>query len=299
MGGPARHFQDNPALGVGLLLLALFLLSAMDAVAKYLTFALEPPQILAVRFSIFLMFALAMAKRAGLRRSAKSARPGVQTVRGLVMVCQMTAFLVAISFLPLADVHAIVALAPLLVMAMAAIFLGERIGPRRIVAVAVGFVGVMIIIRPGTGVFEPASLIALAGACFWSVFQVLLRVVGASDGPETTTLYSAVIGAICFGALAPFFWRPPDAETWAWLVVLGLLGAVGHFLLSMAFQKAPASTLQPFAYSMPIWAALMGWAAFGEFPDQWTIVGGAIVIASGLYALGRERKAATESSPGS
>ncbi len=207
------------------------------------------------------------------------------------MIGQMTAFIVAVRVMPLADVHAILAAAPILVMALAAVFLGEKIGPRRILAVAVSFIGVLVIIRPGSTVFEPASLIALGGACCWATFQILLRVVGAKDSAETTTLYSAMVGFVFFSAAAPFFWKPPTPEGWAWLVAIGLLGACGHLLLSSAYRNAEASTLQPFSYAMPLFAVVLGWVVFGDFPDRWTLTGGSIVIASGLYALKRERAA--------
>lgn len=274
--------------------LALFLLAAMDAIAKHLTETLAAPQILAIRFWVFLLFALALAGRAGLVRTARSARPKLQVLRSLVMVGQMSAFLFAIGSMPLADVHAIVAAAPLLVMALAALFLGERIGPRRCVAVAIGLIGVLIIVRPGTGVFDPVSLVAVAGAACWAVFQVLLRVVGGRDSAETTTLYSAGVGAVCFTVAAPVVWRDPGVAAWGWLLALGVIGSVGHYLLSTAYRHAPASTLQPFAYTMPVWAALMGWIAFAHVPDRWTLVGGAAVIASGLYALHREQAAAKD-----
>ena len=223
----------------------------MDAISKYMTESFAVPQILAVRFWVFLTFASLLARQGGFRRTIRSARPRLQLLRGIVMLGQMSAFIVAVSYLPLADVHAILAVAPLLVMTLAAIFLGERIGPRRAAAVAVGFIGVLIIIRPGTGVFDWASLIALGGAACWSVFQILLRVVGRHDSARTTTFYSAAVGAVAFSAMAPFVWIPPTPVLWAWLVALGLLGFTGHFMLSEAFRLAPASTLQPFAYSMP------------------------------------------------
>lgn len=279
---------DRPALGIAMMLAALFLLASMDAIAKHLTETLAVPQILAIRFWVFLTFALALAGRAGFRRTTRSARPRLQIVRALVMVGQMTAFILAISQLPLADVHAVVASAPLIVTALAAVFLGERVGPRRWIAVGVGFIGVLAIIRPGAAVFEPMSLVALAGAMCWAVFQILLRAVGGRDSAETTTLYSAVVGAVCFSAAAPFFWQAPDPVAWLWLFAVGAIGSIGHFLLSTAFQRAPASTLQPFAFSMPVWAALIGWLVFGDVPDAWTAGGGAIVIASGLYALRRD-----------
>ena len=275
-----------------MMLLALFLLASMDAIAKHLTATLAVPQILAIRFWVFLVFALVLAERAGFRRTVRSARPGLQVLRSLVMVGQMTAFIVAVSHMPLANVHGVVAVAPLLVMALAAIFLGEPIGPRRCVAVGCGFIGVLVIIRPGTGVFDPMSLVALAGAACWAVFQILLRVVGGRDSAQTTTLFSAGVGVLCFSMVAPFVWRSPDPAAWLWLLAIGALGSIGHYLLSTAFQHAPASTLQPYAYSMPVWAAMLGWAAFAHVPDMWTVVGGGIVIASGLYGLRRERAAA-------
>lgn len=282
---------DRPALGIGMMLLALFLLSAMDAISKHLTETLAVPQILAIRFWFFLLFAMALASSNGIARTVRSTAPGLQLLRSLVMLGQMSAFIFAVSYLPLADVGAIFAVAPLLVMVLAAVFLGEKIGPRRAAAVAFGFIGVLIIIRPGTGVFDPISLIALGGASCWAVFQILLRVVGRRDSVETTTLFSAVVGCAAFSMVAPFVWRAPDPTTWIWLLVLGTLGAIGHYLLSTAFRHAPASTLQPFAYTMPVWAVVMGWIVFHDIPDLWTFIGGGIVIASGLYALRRERVA--------
>jgi drug/metabolite transporter (DMT)-like permease len=282
---------DRPALGIGMMLLALFLLSAMDAISKHLTETLAVPQILAIRFWFFLLFAMALASSNGIARTVRSAAPGLQLLRSLVMLGQMSSFIFAVSYLPLADVGAIFAVAPLLVMVLSAVFLGEKIGPRRAAAVTFGFIGVLIIIRPGTGVFDPISLIALGGASCWAVFQILLRVVGRRDSVETTTLFSAVIGCAAFSMVAPFVWRAPGPMTWIWLLVLGALGAIGHYLLSAAFRHAPASTLQPFAYTMPVWAVVMGWIVFHDIPDLWTFIGGGTVIASGLYALRRERVA--------
>ena len=272
------------------MIFALFVLASMDAVAKHLTETLAAPQILAVRFWIFLTFSSLIASRRGLKQAAHSNNPRLQIVRTLVLVVEMTMFLVAFSFLPLAEVHAIAAVSPLIVMALAAIFLGERIGPRRWTAVAVGFLGVMLIIRPGAGVFDPISLLALAGAFGWATYQVLLRAVARVDQPDTTTLYTAGIGVICFTIAAPFFWKSPSPETWGWLAAVGILGSVGHFLLPAAFKFAPASTLQPFAYTMPVWAVFLGWAVFNHIPDFWTLTGGSIIICSGLFALWRERK---------
>ena len=288
---PAAADADKSALGIGLMLLALFLLATMDAIAKHLTESLAIPQILAIRFWIFFLFACAMARRDGFSRSIRSARPGLQALRAFILVCEMSLFIFAFSRMPLADVHAIAAISPLLVMALAAAFLGERIGPHRWAAVAMGFVGVTVIIRPGIGVFDPMALLPLAAAAGWAVYQALLRAVARHDGPVTTTFFTATVGLVCFSLIAPFVWQAPDPMAWFWLLVIGALGSAGHFLLPAAYRLAPASTLQPFGYAMPVWAAVMGWAVFSHVPDRWTVIGGGIVIASGLYAFWRERRA--------
>lgn len=280
---------DRPALGIALMVLALFLLATMDAIAKYLTESLATTQILAVRFWIFFLFASVLAGRQGFSRSLRSPRPGLQILRALVLAVEMSAFIYAFSLMPLAEVHAIAAAAPLMVMALAAAFLGEKIGPRRWAAVGVGFVGVLIIIRPGSGVFNPLSLLPLAAAGGWAIYQILLRIVARTDSAITTTWFTAAVGIVCFSSIAPFVWRNPSPEAWILLGVIGVLGSIGHSLLPRAFSLAPASTLQPFAFTMPVWAALLGWFIFDHIPDRWTLIGGGIVIASGLYALWRER----------
>ncbi len=286
---PSVRPGDRPGFAILLVLLAMFLLATMDAIAKHLTESLAIPQILGVRFAIFFCFALMIAAPRGIRATAKSERPKLQILRGLILITEMSAFIYAFSLMPLADVHAIAAVSPLIVMALAAVFLGERIGPRRWAAVGIGFVGVLIIIRPGASVFDPISLIPLVAAFGWAVYQAMLRLVAAGDTPQTTTLYTAGVGIVGFNLISPFVWRPPDLETWVGLIAIGILGSIGHFLLPVAYRLAPASTLQPFAYMMPLWAAVMGWLAFSHVPDRWTLIGGGVIIASGLYALYRER----------
>ena len=288
---------DRPGLAILLVLLAMFLLATMDAIAKHLTESLAIPQILGIRFAIFFCFALMLAAPRGIRETARSERPKLQILRGFILITEMSCFIYAFSLMPLADVHAIAAVSPLMVMAIAAIFLGERIGPRRWIAVGVGFVGVLIIIRPGGSVFDPISLIPLGAAFGWAVYQAMLRMVAAGDSPQTTTLYTAGVGILGFNLISPFVWRPPDLETWIGLITIGILGSIGHFLLPVAYRLAPASTLQPFAYMMPLWAAVMGWLVFNHLPDQWTMIGGAVIIASGLYALYRERIAERRGKP--
>lgn len=281
--------QNNPLKGILLMNLAMFLLAGMDGITKTLATDYAVPQILSVRFLIFCLFALAIARPKSLRTAFRSRHPILQIARSLIIVVEVGVFIVAFRYLPLADAHAISGIAPLLVTALAVPFLGEKVGIRRWTAIFVGFLGLLIIVRPGIGVFNPAALIPLAGAGLWAVYQILVRKV-SDDSAATSLLYMAVTGAVVMTALAPFFWRPPDTTGWLLLFSLGVVGSLGHYILIKAFQAAPASTLQPFHYVVLIWATIVGYLVFGDLPDAWTILGAAVIAGSGLYAFYRERR---------
>ncbi len=280
--------QNNPLKGILLMNLAMFLLAGMDGISKTLAADYAVPQILCVRFLIFCVFALAIARPKSLRSAFRSKHPYLQIARSLIITIEVGVFILAFRYLPLADTHAIAGIAPLMVTALAVPFLGEKVGLRRWSAIAIGFVGLLIIVRPGIGVFNPAALIALAGAGLWAVYQILVRKV-SDDDAATSLLYMAVIGAVVMTALAPFFWKAPDTTGWLLLLALGLVGSLGHYILIQAFRAAPASTLQPFHYIVLLWATVIGYLVFGDLPDIWTILGAVVIAASGLYAFYRER----------
>jgi len=156
---------------------------------------------------------------------------------------------------------------------------------------ALGFAGALIVIRPGVGVFDPLTLLPLAAAFAWAFYQILLRRL-REDPPETTLLYTALVGFAVWSAAAPFAWRPPDLQGWALMGLIGLLGIGTHGLIVLAAREAPASLLQPLSYTLLVWATVWGWVGFGAFPDSWTIAGASIVVVSGLFAIWRERRSA-------
>ena len=279
------------------MVLAMCLMASMDAAAKQLVEDHGIAQILLVRFSVFLAVALALAWRAGLRRTARSRRPGLQVLRCLVMLAEIYVFVWAFSLLPLADVHGVAAVSPLIAMALAALLLGEKIGRRRWIAVGVGLAGVLVIVRPGSGVMGWAASVAVAAAFLWALFQVLVRKVGLEDSVETTSLYTAVVAVVALACAAPFAWRPADGESWALMLTAGALGSLGHLVLFRALQLAPASVLQPFGYALVAWAAVMGFLLFGDVPDAWTVAGVVVVVCGGLYAFRLERTANGKRSP--
>jgi drug/metabolite transporter (DMT)-like permease len=261
----------------------------MDAGSKLLAEQYSIIQILWVRFLSLLAVSGWLAVRQS-RRGLITRRFWLQSLRSLMLMVEMGLFILTITVLPLADVHAILAISPLIVTALSVPLLGEKVGIRRWAAVGVASLGMLIILRPGLAAMHPMALVALSCACMWSLYQVLTRIVSRTDPPLTTLFYTALIGAVALTLIGPFYWRTPDGRGWALFALVAVLGAGGHYLLIKALQLAPASLLQPFAYTVLVWATLVGFLMFGNLPDLPTVGGALIIVASGLYAFARERR---------
>jgi len=288
--GPWANDAGGNARGILLLVLAVAGFSCMDAAAKWLNLREPALQTVAVRYAgAFLITACFLNPwtRPGILRSA---RPGLQVLRALGVLGSSLCGFTALKTLPITVVTSITFAAPLLVAVLAGPLLGEKLGPRRAVAVVVGFLGVLVITRPGTAGFQPGMGLALGAAGCSASYYLMTRVLSRHDAPETTHFYTGLIGALVSVPLALPGWQTPTAMP-VWLVIgfLSLAGAGAHWLLILAHQRAPASVLSPFFYTQLLFAAVVGAAVFGNLPDRWTVVGGGIVISSGLYLLYRER----------
>lgn len=280
---------SRTAQGILLTLLAMFLFGVMDALSKALTAEHAVPQILWVRYIVFSGLAIIALRRQGLARVWHTERPWLQGLRGLLLVVENGVFVLAFKYLPLADVHAIAAAAPLIVVALSVPILGETVGIRRWLAVLVGFLGVLLIIRPGFQEVRPAMLIALLGALMWGSYQIMVRLAARTDPSSTTWLWSAAIGLFATTLVGPFTWTQPTPTGWLMLIGVALLGSAAHLALIKALGLAEAGALQPYSYTLLLWASVIGFFAFGHVPDRSTLAGAALVLASGLYAWHRER----------
>lgn len=281
-------------LGVLLTLAAMLMFAAMDGISKVLAGALAIPQILWVRYAIFTALALVMLRQPGIANVLRSKRPALQAIRALVAVIESGVFVLAFTYLPLADVHAIAAASPLIVVALSVPMLGERVGPRRWLAVLIGFLGMLLIVRPGFETIGAGHLVALLAAFLWGLYQILVRLVAGFDRSETTWLWTALVGLATTSLVGPLVWRWPDAQGWGLLVAIALLGSGAHLALIKALSLAEAGSLQPYSYTLLVWATVIGWLAFGDFPDRWTLAGAALILAGSLYAWHRERVRARE-----
>lgn len=288
---------DKPKVGIVLIVSAMFVFATQDAITKILADHYAATQILWIRFAVFAGFALFYTTREKpLHACLRSRVPWLQIGRSLLIVFEIGMFIMAIRYLSLVDIHALLATAPLMATAIAAIMLRERVGLRRWMAVMAGFVGVLVILRPGLGIVQPGAILALVTAFLFASYQVITRVVAKYDDAATSTVYMAFVGFAVLSVIAPFQWRPIPSEDWFLLIALSITATLGHMLLIKALEAAPASTLQPFNYTMLVFAAIIGYLIFDTLPDVWTVIGAGIVVGGGLYTLLRERSHATKQS---
>lgn len=218
-----------------------------------------------------------------------SERPVLQTVRGTLLFASTILNFIAMQYLQLAQTVSIGFLAPLLFALLAGPFLGEWAGPRRLIAIAIGFVGVLIVARPGLGIIHPAALLSICGASSYAGVLLLTRNLSTRDSAETTMFYSTLVGCVLMAPPALLHWQTPSLSGWGLVLLAGIGGSAGHWLMIQAQRRAPAPVLAPFIYTQIVWMSLSGYVFYGETPDRWTFVGGAIVVSSGLYLLHRER----------
>jgi drug/metabolite transporter (DMT)-like permease len=299
MSGAEAPAKDQSLAGIGFVLLAVLIIPGMDAVAKLVSGDLSPGQIAWARFLFLLLFTLPFARAAaGSWRAMIPPRPRLNALRGPIHAVASFFFFGAIATMPLADALALAFVQPLFLTALSPIFLGERIGVRRWTAVGVGFVGALIIARPGGGVFGWTAALPLASALIFSFFLILTRKVAGAAPVMVTHCFAGLTGtlfmtvALAAGAafeIAPLMPSMPSAGHWLLLALAGLIGMVAHFFLLHGYRRAPASTLAPMHYIEIVAATVLGLAIFGDFPDRWTWVGLAVIVTAGVYVSYRER----------
>ncbi len=275
--------------GIVLILVTLLLFVAMDTLVKDLVQRNPPPLLIWMRFLVHMAVAAAiMLAVPRFRPFVRSKAPTRQLVRSALLLCTTTTFFFGLMFLKLADLVILTQAAPLIVVALSVVLLGEKVGPRRWLGVLVGFAGVVIIVKPGFG-FEWASLFGLASALIYAVYQIMTRSLSGADHTMTTFFYTASVGAVAMAAVAPFFWQTPTLVDALLICLPGVIGGSGHLLLIMAFARSEASLLAPYFYTAIVWATILGWVIFAEVPDIFTLVGAGLIVAAGLYVWHRER----------
>lgn len=296
---------DAPFRGILFLLGSGLVFTFLDSLAKETALILPVLQVAWGRYLFHFIFLPFYGDRpfdrsswsaGGWKRLFATQHPWLQIIRSFLLLAATLFFFGAVHYVPLADAGAVAFLEPLLITALAHFFLGEKVGLRRWAAVAVGFIGVLVVVRPGFGMAHWGVLLALGSAACGSVYSTLTRVVSRDDSAATSLAYSGISGVVGLSLVMPFVWQPADGMVWLMFFGLGITGGLGHFLMIKAFSVAPGGTLAPFIYVQILWMVIVGWIWFGDWPVTSTWIGIALIVGSGLYALHRERVRARERS---
>lgn len=289
MSEAAPRKTQSYGLGVAFLLAGILCFAVMEATAKYLSETYPVVEVVWARYLTNLLLLLLLFLRQPARDILATRRPGLQLLRGACILTMTLLFFGAISLMGLADATAILYAGPFFIVAFSVPMLGERVGVHRWISVVVGFAGVLVVTRPGSGVYGWPALLVAAAAVLYGVYVNITRLLGPTERPWATVFYTAAVGAVLMSLVVPFFWRAPAPEDWPLLALTGILGGVGHYFIFKAYEAAQPSALAPFTYSHLVWATLLGFLIFGAFPDFWTVVGALVIVSSGIYIWHRER----------
>jgi len=276
-------------IGIALMCGAVGTFAFLDTTAKYLGRQIDVVQVVWARYTFAFLLTLIVSNpitRPGLWRTG---RPLFQIGRATLLLGSTCLNFFALKYLRLDQVLAIAFSTPFFVAALSGPILGEWVGARRWAAIGVGFIGILVVTRPGFGLVHPAAILALMAALSYAVYALSTRILARTDANETTLFYSNFVGAALMVPVVPLFWKTPDLWQLALMALAGALASGGHFMLIVAHRLAPASLLSPFIYSQLVWVVALGYAVFGDVPDAYTLIGASIVVASGLYVLHRER----------
>lgn len=303
---------DRPLFGILCLVTAGFVFSFFNAIVKHLSAEMPVMEVAWGRYVFHLVFAIFYAGVAARfepvaavlpgakswlhpwREMLRARKPGLQFLRSLLMLATTLLFFLAVSYIDLASATAVAFVEPLVITILSHFLLKERVGVRRWAAVAVGFVGVLIVIRPGFGMVSLAILLPVLSASTGATYNVLTRIAARYDGNATSLFYAALVGCLTLSCFMPFLWQAPTLTQWLLLAALGLCGGFAHTLVIRAFTYASASVIAPFIYLQLLWATAIGYGWFDMLPAVTTWIGGAVIIATGIYTAHRERIRARE-----
>ena len=285
--------ENNPRLGIILMIATTFVFAIQDGISRHLAGEYNVYMVVMIRYWFFALFVITWAKmqHGSVRKVALTRQPFLQITRALLLIAEICVMVLGFVYLGLIESYAIFITYPLIIAALSGVILGEQVGWRRWAAICVGFTGVLVILQPGFRVFSPYALFPLASALMFALYGLLTRYAARKDSAETSFFWTGIIGAVGMTAVGMFHWQSMTPGDWGWMAILSVMGALGHFLLIKCYAVAEAGTVQPFAYMQLVFGGALGWLIFSDNLRLGTAVGGAIVIAAGLFTLWRERAA--------
>lgn len=281
---------DQPAKGIALICLAVLLFSSHDTLSKYLSGFYPIVMVVWARYVVHTLLMLVIFIPQSGIAVIRTKRPGLQLARALCLIGTSLFFTTGLRYIPLAEATAVNFLAPLLVTALSVPLLKEHVSRSQWAAVLTGFIGVMIVVRPGGSLFTPAILLPLASALCFGFYQLLTRKLSGIDSPTTSNFLTGIFNSLIMTALVPFFWSTPTLAHGLLMLGLGTCGMLGHLLLTQAFRHAPPALLAPFSYGQVLFAGMFGYLIFDHTPDIYGVVGISVICLSGLAVAWGQRK---------
>jgi drug/metabolite transporter (DMT)-like permease len=295
---PAEQAQRDRLTGIALMCGAVFLFAGNDAAAKFLNGHMHTVEVVWARYMSAFLLAVVLLNPVKNPQVMRTGRPWLQLGRSALLLISTVLNFFALRYLQLDQAVAIIFCTPFIVAALGGPMLGEWIRWRRWTAIIVGFCGVLLVTRPGFGGIHPAALLVVGSAICYAIYSITTRILARTDRDTTTNFYSNLVGAVTISLAVPFFWTPQsDPKVILLMGSMGLFSGFGHYLLIRGHRLAPAAVLAPFIYTEIVWMIALGFFVFGDVPNSWTLAGVAIVIASGLYLLYRERIMGPRRSP--
>ncbi|MEM6387877.1 MAG: DMT family transporter [Pseudomonadota bacterium] len=283
-------------LGIALMVATTFVFACQDGISRHLAGEYNTFMVVMVRYWFFAAFVLAIAARhpGGIAATARTSQLRLQIGRGVLLALEICVAVLGFTLIGLVESHAIFASYPLIITALAGPLLGERVGWRRWAAVFAGFLGMLIILAPGAGAFDPLALIPVASAVLFALYGLATRYAAARDSTATSFFWTGVAGAVVMTFFGLPSWEPMSPPDWGWMLLLCVTGVLGHWLLIKCYELAEASVLQPFAFFHQIFAALVGVVIFAEIVQANVMVGSIVILAAGLFALWRAAQASAD-----
>jgi drug/metabolite transporter (DMT)-like permease len=284
--------EQNTRLGIMLMIATTFVFAMQDGISRHLAGEYNVFMVIMIRYWFFAAFVMSVAARkaGGLRAAAKTSQPVLQAFRAVLLVTEICVMVLAFTILGLIESHAVFTCYPLLVAALSGPVLGEKVGWRRWTAIGVGFVGVLIILQPGFGVFRIEAIVPLIAALLFALYGLLTRYAARKDSTATSFFWTGTVGSIAMTSIGIWFWEPMTGPDWGWMGLLCITGALGHWLLIRCYEVAEASAVQPFAYLQLVFVSALGIVVFSETIRTNVAVGAAMIVAAGLFTLWRERQ---------
>ena len=282
------NYKSKETLGIIFAIIAYFSFSILDAIQKSAVLYYSIFQLMFVKYTFVLLLSILEARRSKKINFYKTNNFKLQIIRSLLSILESACFVLSFKYLSLANAHSIGALAPIIIVVLSVFILNEKVSIKTWLAIFIGFIGVLIIIRPASDVFSLKSLIPLVAAFFLGLYQIATKKISEYDTPEVSLFYSSLVGIFITSIMAFYFWQPVNINSLIFFLPIGLFFSLGIYFQILALNNAKASIIQPFHYTLIFWAIIFGYFFYNDVPDLYTIIGALIITASGIFVINQK-----------